>query len=462
MWIARTASVAAYVGTVGFAFGTARRLFPDDRQVALLTVAVVAFLPQFAFTGAYVNNDALAALESAAVLWLLSALRWERPPARQLLALGFLVGALMITKYTVYPVALVAAMTPLVPALWRPAELIRRGVVIALATVATAGWWFARNWTLYGELVPSQVIANAKAEAGGNTLFVPVKHGFNVLTLSADTNFWTVTLQSFVGVFGYMDVFLAPVLYWLCLALAALAGLGLVARIYQGPIRQERWVAAGLGSLLIGLTAFATLTISVYGEYAPLGRYLFGALVPIAIILAAGWTWLGRIHPALGVVPLATVGSALGLNLASIVAYVVPTHFGPASESIIVQVDQPSTPRPRADGIEVMGWSLTQGGHAWRPFAPEVIAEYRRPVNGVTIYLDGPPGVGQFQGAARYGFRRLDVSNIYGGARPIEQIGFRLVLPAGSVSPGKHRVYACATVPRRAAPVCTNREFEVA
>jgi hypothetical protein len=78
------------------------------------------------------------------------------------------------------------------------------------------------------------------------------------------------------------------------------------------------------------------------------------------------------------------------------------------------------------------------------------------------IYLDGPPGVGRFQGAARYGFRRLDVSNMYGGARVIERIGFRLVLPPGSVSPGKHRIYACATVPSRPSPICTNRAFEVA
>jgi 4-amino-4-deoxy-L-arabinose transferase-like glycosyltransferase len=461
MWIARLGSAAAYVGTVGFAFLTARQLFPHDRQVALVTGMVVAFLPQFAFTSAYVNNDALAALESAAVAWLLSSLRWERPPARQLLALGVLAGALMITKYTVYPVALIAVVAPLVPVLRCPPELIRRGALIGLAAAGTAGWWFARNWTLYRELIPSQVVAEAKARAGGNTLFVPDDHGLNLLTISTHTDFWTVTLQSFVGVFGYLDLFLDPWLYRLSAALAILGAIGLLVRLRRGPIRRELWGAAGIGVTLLFLTVASALAISTYGEYSPQGRYLFGALVPIVVALAAGWTWLGRLHPALRVVPFAAVGSALGLNAASLVAYVVPTHFGPASESILVQVDHPSTLRPRGTSIEVMGWSLAQGGHSWRPFAPGVVADYRRPVNGVMIYLDGPPGVGRFQGAARYGFRRLDVSDMYGRARPIERTGFRLVLPPGAVSPGKHRIYACATVPSRASPVCTNREFEV-
>jgi 4-amino-4-deoxy-L-arabinose transferase-like glycosyltransferase len=461
MWIARLVSVVSYVGTVGFAFLTARQLFPTDRQLPVVAALVVAFLPQFAFTGAYVNNDALAVLESAATVWLLARLHWEHPTARQLVALGALAGALVITKYTVYPVALVGVLAPLVSVVRRPRELARRGLLIASAGLVVSGWWFVRNWMLYRELIPGRVIADAKAAAGGNALFVPANHGMGFLTLSTDTDFWSVTLRSFFGVFGFMDIYMDAHLYWLALGLAALAGIGLIARLLRGAVRRELWLAAAVGAVLTVLTAFSTLAISVYGEYAPQGRYLFGALVPSAIALAAGWCLLGRLHPALRPLPIVVSVACLALNLVSVVGYVVPTYFGPQSETVIVQVDQPSTPRPRDTGIEIMGWSLVQGGDEWRPFAPDVISSYRQPVHGVTVYVDGPPGVGQYHGAARYGFRRLDVSHMYGGAQPIERVGFRLVLPPGSVSPGKHRVFACAALPTAEPPTCTNREFEV-
>jgi len=461
MWIGRLVSVLSYVGTVGFTFLTARRLFPTDRVIPGLAALVVAFLPQFAFTAAYVNNDALAVLESAVTVWLLTGLRWDRPPARQLIALGAVAGAIAITKYTFYPVALVGALAPLLPVIRQPREHSRRAVLIAGAGLVVGGWWFVRNWMLYRELIPGRVIADAKAAAGGNALFVPSNHGLNFLTLSTETDYWSVTLHSAFGVFGFLDIYLDPHLYSLALGVIALGGIGLVARLWRGPVRRELRVAAVVGVALTALTVFSTMAISVFGEYAPQGRYLFGVLVPVAIALAAGWTWLGRLHPVLRPLPAVVVIVWFGLNLVSVIGYVVPTHFGPRSENVIVQVDQPSAPRPGNSGIEVMGWSIVEGGSEWRPFAPEVISSYRQPVQGVTIYVDGPPGVGQYHGAARYGFRRLDVSHMYGGAQPIERIGFRLVLPPGAVSPGKHRVYACAALPTSDAPTCTNREFEV-
>lgn len=461
MWTSRLVSLAAYVGTVGLSFATARRLFPHDLRVPLLAALTVAALPQFAFVGAYVNNDALAALESAAVIWLLVRLRWSRPPLGQLAALGALVGALLVTKYTVYAVALVAALAPIAPAVRRPRELARRCAAVGVPAAAVSGWWFARNWTLYAELIPGRVVAEAKAQAGGNTLFVPANHGLNLVTLSTETDFWPVTLQSFMGVFGYMDLYLAPPFYWLGLAIAVLGATGAAARVIHGPVRRELWLAAGAGAGVVALTAFSTLAISAYGEYSPQGRYLFGALVPLAVALAAGWAWAARRHPALRLIPAFAASSALALNFVSLLGYVVPFHFGTGTETVIVQVDQPATPRPADAPIEVMGWSLVEGGTNWRPLTPDVIAAYRRPVSGVAIYLDGPPSVGRFQGTARYGFRRTDVAAMYGGAHVIERVGFRLVLPPGSVDEGIHRVYACATLPSRPAPTCTSREFVV-
>src|SRR5581483_3773586 len=71
MWAARYVSLGSYLGTVALTFWTARRLFPSTRPVAICSAIIVTFLPQFAFTSGYVNNDALPTLIAAAMLALL-------------------------------------------------------------------------------------------------------------------------------------------------------------------------------------------------------------------------------------------------------------------------------------------------------------------------------------------------------------------------------------------------------
>jgi hypothetical protein len=203
------------------------------------------------------------------------------------------------------------------------------------------------------------------------------------------------------------------------------------------------------------------MVVSTYGEYSPQGRYLFGVLTPLAIALAAGWYWLGRgwrmLRP-LG--PLAVAGIA-ALGAISLLCYVVPRDFSSPRERLIVEIDRPFGPQARDSQIEVLGWSMAQGAITWRPFSPDVVNQYRRPSSGVVIYLDGPPGVGVYQGPANYGFRRRDVSEFYGSNRRLDPIGYRYVFPAGAITPGEHRLYACALAPTVTAPTCTVRLLDV-
>jgi hypothetical protein len=204
------------------------------------------------------------------------------------------------------------------------------------------------------------------------------------------------------------------------------------------------------------------MAISTYGEYSPQGRYLFAALIPLAIALAAGWHWLGVRYRALRWVPGAAVVGIVALSLVSLFGYIVPRDFGSPTERLIVELDRPAQPQAADSEVEVLGWSLAQGATAWRPFSPAVVDEYRRPVSGILIYLEGPPGVGTFQGTAQYGFRRRDVSEFYGSNRRLDPIGYRYVFPPGSLAPGEHRLYACALAPTVRVPICAVRVVQVA
>ena len=75
--LARLVSIALGTLTVVGIFAVARRLLRDDR-LALLATAFVAFIPQFVYGAALVNNDALAACAGDVVVLRVAALdgRW--------------------------------------------------------------------------------------------------------------------------------------------------------------------------------------------------------------------------------------------------------------------------------------------------------------------------------------------------------------------------------------------------
>ncbi|MCA9978379.1 MAG: glycosyltransferase family 39 protein, partial [Anaerolineales bacterium] len=67
----RLVSVLLGAGVVALAYAVARRLFPERREVAVGTAVFAAFLPQHLSILASVNNDALAELLIAGILFLL-------------------------------------------------------------------------------------------------------------------------------------------------------------------------------------------------------------------------------------------------------------------------------------------------------------------------------------------------------------------------------------------------------
>jgi len=460
MWAARYVSLGSYLGTVAITFWIARRLFPSARSIAVTAALSVAFLPQFAFTGGYVNNDALAVLETAIMLALLVTARRMNAPPWTYLSIGIAVGAMAITKYTFYGVAGIGMLAALALIVSQRRSVLLRLVSLGAGAGLMSIWWFVRNIQLYGQLIPGQVIADAKASAGGNALFIPADHGINLLTLSTDTNFWELTLKSFVAAFGFMAIFLDAPYYWAALVVGLLGLVGILVRLRHGAIERSRLLIALIVPAILGMTILSTMVVNVYGEYSPQGRYLFPALIPIAICAAGGWYWLSRESRYLRWLPTAATLALMTINLSSLFFFVIPRHYGQA-ERVTVQVDRPDGPHNSKDAIEIAGWSLVEGVSDWHPYTPGVISDYRHPTPGIEIYMGGPPGIGKFVAAARYGFRRPDVADFYGGASRLERIGFWLLLPAGSLAPGKYQLFACAPAISESAHTCGERTLEV-
>jgi hypothetical protein len=151
------------------------------------------------------------------------------------------------------------------------------GLLVAVTAVAVAGWWYVRNWLLFGDpLLLSVMFAGVPPQAEPASLA-------ELLALAPGV--WWSTW----AVFGWFNVLAPPWLYWFytLLALLALAGWGAGwigrRRDLRAAVRQAALVLLAGWLALVGLAVVRWAQIS----YAQ-GRLLFPALAALATLLAGG------------------------------------------------------------------------------------------------------------------------------------------------------------------------------
>lgn len=288
-------------GVVASAYAAGRIMWPKRPAVALLAAATAAFVPMHTAMAAAINNDSLGnALAALTCLALLKGVR-TRFDDRTTIVLGLLLGALVLTKLTSYfwvPLALAVVS-------WTEIEHIRaaghaasawsvaRRPILATAVAAgVSGWWLVRNVAVYGWTDP---LAAARHDA-----VVVGQPRWEQLDLGAGDYLARVIFRSFWGQFGWMGVVLEDRLYLLYLALTLLAALGLAgvgldrmrSRYPAEPtdVERRRWRAGAYG-VLCGAILLAIGALAYYNTrfIQAQGRYLFPALVPIAVLLSIGW-----------------------------------------------------------------------------------------------------------------------------------------------------------------------------
>ncbi len=294
--IVRLLSVLMGLGTVYVTYRLGKTLFPARPEIALGGAAFTAFTPMFLFISASVNNDNLATLLGGVVLWMLvHMLRQEAPPSRRFYALlGLALGAGMLAKFQLgFFVPLVALALAMVSARqrdWRP--LVIGGAIAATLTVLVAGWWYARNYVLYGD-------------ASGINVFLDI---VGRRAVPADWHqLWTereVFAMSYWGLFGGLNVPMPGALYTFFNLVAGLAALGLLGalgralyahartrtcppdpRLYQARFLAALWPLVVLGSLL----SWTRQT------WATQGRLWFSAIAALSVWMAVGLAvWAGR------------------------------------------------------------------------------------------------------------------------------------------------------------------------
>ena len=252
-------------------------------KTAVLAAALVAFNPQFLFISAAINNDTLAAALGGLALWLLVWLLF-RPDLRlwHFALLGFLWGLLTLAKLSglAFGAVIVAGLALLA---WRRRAwgwMIGAGMVTLATAVLTAGWWFWRNWQLYGDPLAWDAMLKPVAPL-----------------LRSDPLSWWELLEyaaflrlSYWAMFGY-GIHAPTLFYWFVWGVMLLGLVGLLLWFWRNgrsAWRQPQTHAVLLLLLWSGVVFTSLARWMLLLTDTNQGRLLYPALVSLAVLLALG------------------------------------------------------------------------------------------------------------------------------------------------------------------------------
>jgi hypothetical protein len=288
----RLVSVSITCGTIIFAFLSARQIFADSLMMQVLVPWLVLFNPAFMVMASTVSDGNLAILLSTIVFYLLVGISKRNALRRLPLAFGLTILAIG-TKPTAYFLIL----------MWG----------LLLATQAWKLNW--KHWVAIGItgstliisllFVPTRlqvVIARGLNSLKSGISFEWITHIFSI-------SFVQNTFAFFWIILGWAVYFLAEVWYIILFLFVLLAITGLLLYGWRHLKKDKLTLGSEQKGLLLSLL-FAGVAIVIFIglgvlNYQGIGsgtttRYIFPTIVPLSILMVAGWrallptTWRGE------------------------------------------------------------------------------------------------------------------------------------------------------------------------
>lgn len=345
-------------------------------EIGVLAAAFTALLPMnLALSGAVSNDPLLIALCTWVLAVCALAVREGWTWKRAVLA-AVLTGLALLTKTTAVALLPALLLAALIPQTKKP-SLAMAGAT-ALIALLIAAPWLIRNQRLYGD--PLALSAFQKAFTGNPTpdTFIQPLEQLGESPTEAKWTYWSEgvawwTTRSFLGVFGYMDIWLSEngrsdtfpsaftskpaqpsLVYRLFEAFMALAFIGWLLATFSPESRDARSVQVlNVTFAVIIVALFIRFNMQYFQGQA---RYLFPAIGPISLGIGLGAFRLckSKWMPALAIlIVLPAAVDALALSR-------LPGEF--AARTVVVSQAVPSSISARAMlqwARPVAGYSLT-------------------------------------------------------------------------------------------------------
>jgi 4-amino-4-deoxy-L-arabinose transferase-like glycosyltransferase len=392
-------------GSAALAYLLALTIWPENRAAAVLTAALTAFNPQFLFISGAVNNDTLMFLLGTWLLLLIARIWQEGITTRRAITLAMVTAAATLTKTSGLTFVPVIGLAVLARGWrekrWRPVLFTFLGMLAAWA--ALAGWWYLRNWQLYGD--PLAIRAHLAA------------FGTREITLVELAGEWYGLWASYWAVFGWFNVLAdrwVYILYGTVSAAAILGTIWWVAEVIRRRQPASLALPAVLGlQILITFAGLVQWSLQTSGSQ---GRLMFPVIGAISALTANG---LLHALPEHWQRPASLGGSAVLLTVAFLIPWLTIRPVYTLPPMVETLPDDAIPVGASFEGLEIAAVSLQQAA-----------IDAGEPVR-VTVYVRAQEVLQQ-----RYSLSLTLLGRGYAEVGKIDTYPGRGMLPTTEMAPG--------------------------
>ena len=305
MLSARLVSVLSTVGAAYFAMLLARKMI-GKKPIRWVFVISVSLLPQVVFLSSYFNLDTFSLFAVLMIVYAWTACLEREWDTASSIFVAVAMGLCFLSYQFAYSYILA---TFLLYVFWHLMyrkkrsfkRFITTGLVILAVVLVISGWKFIRNGILYDGDFLSLNASKPYAEMYAMEEYKPsvrvslAQSGVGLRTMFFDMQWLSMTFQSLIGVFGYLNIFMPKAFYEAFKYVFAFCAAGTLLKMlvgFMGARRSGTLKDAVLIELALILGSFVTFCISVYnsytGDYQAQGRYIIAVLPLLAMVTASG------------------------------------------------------------------------------------------------------------------------------------------------------------------------------
>lgn len=313
---ARFPGVLCAAGSVWLAFRTGERVF--GRRGAWIYAVSLSMIPQFVFLASYVNNDMLCIFGASVILDAWVSVRYDGWQVKN--GLGMAAGIIIValSYYNGYGWILCSILFFAGSWIWKTdknaynRKMAGIGLLISITVLVGIGYFFVRNALLYeGDFLGMRTLSAAAEQYAApgwkpSEKETPLTLGMSVWQMFISSAWtgtpWIVKLfVTFVGAFGFADVFLPLWIYgfygvlFLIMAAGACGCLISWIKKQKEDSKKERKKTVLFYSVL-GLTFLIPPALCVWYSYAvdyqPQGRYCYPMLPVFFWFGTQGLLWI--------------------------------------------------------------------------------------------------------------------------------------------------------------------------
>lgn len=296
IFAARMVSVCSATATLWVSILISEKIL--DKVYRPLFVALIGFLPQFLYLGCYINNDSMALFGTSLIVYMWICGMEYGWKYRHCIGLALGIVVCTLTYFNSYGFILCSILFlfgSLILQKKQPKEIMKKSFLIAGIVILLTSWYFIRNYLLYDGDFLGMRISTEYAEMYAidrlkpSMRETPYNTGQSLAEMFFGESGWfAVSWRSFVGVFGYMAVYMKQWQYYFYCFLFWTAVIGIFFRKKKKAADSQKRLFTAVMAAAAVIPFVLSLYNSYYNDYQPQGRYMMPMLIPLMYFVTRG------------------------------------------------------------------------------------------------------------------------------------------------------------------------------